>query len=267
MTEAAASPVTAPPPVPPPLPVAVPVHGDAAEASRWCQQWVESGVTSNASIRFLLQTLVDAGCAPPTNFIRCAQCAQPQAGGFGLVVEERVAAAAVTTAKPKSDPANHETTKASVMAAANEQCQRTTSEVREQFRRSREGTSHLRLQPEIFVCQQYMANERMVHQTLHHELIHAVDLCRTRMDPLRNCVHLACTEIRAENLSGECAFWKELPRMSSFARHGQDCVRRRAILSVRANPHCTARAADYVDAALPRCFQDYYPYDRHPNQR
>ena len=110
----------------------------------------------------------------------------------------------------------------------------------------------------------------MTHRTVHHELIHAVDLCRSNADPLHNCVQMACTEIRAENLSGECGFWKEMPRIwkqSKFAGHGRECVRRRAVLSVRANPNCSERAEEYVDMAMPRCMQDYYPYDRHPNQR
>ena len=29
------------------------------------------------------------------------------------------------------------------------------------------------------------------------------------MDPLNNCVQMACTEIRAENLSGECEWIRE----------------------------------------------------------
>ena len=32
---------------------------------------------------------------------------------------------------------------------------------------------------------------------------------RTNMDPISNCIHLACTEIRAENLSGECNWLRE----------------------------------------------------------
>lgn len=80
-------------------------------------------------------------------------------------------------------------------------------------------------------------------------------------------VHNACTEIRAENLSGECSFFRELPRMNHLAGHGAECVKRRAVLSVRANPNCTARAEEYVDAAMYRCFQDVYPFDVHPNQR
>ena len=231
------------------LPPPKPVHTDEAKAARLCQKWVASGVTSNKSIQFLLNTLIDSGCTPPESFIKCVQCDQPQAGGFGMVVEEVV------------DP------KHPSPLLSKDQCQRTAQEIKDQFQREQTGTSRLSIQPEVFVCQQYIENEHMAHKTVHHELIHAIDMCRTKMDPLHNCVHLACTEIRAENLSGECSFFKEWFRMSSFSGHGKACVRRRAILSVQANPNCAARAEEYVDAALPRCFQDVYPYDRHPNQR
>jgi mitochondrial inner membrane protease ATP23 len=232
-----------------------PVHTNEAEASTLCNKWVESGIAKNKSLQHLLQTLVDSGCTPPEGFIKCVQCEQPQAGGFGMVLEEIL------------DSNKSTSSTAASLTASKDQCQRTAQELREQIQREQSGTSRLTLQPEVFVCQQYMKNEQMAHRTVHHELIHAIDMCRTKMDPLHNCVHLACTEIRAENLSGECSFWKELPRMSSFIGHGKECVRRRAILSVKANPNCTARAEEYVDASLPRCFQDTYPYDRHPNQR
>ena len=243
--------------LPVPTSATQPVFTNSDEAAIKCNNWVESGITKNKSIQFLLKTLIDSGCTPPEHFIRCVQCEQPQAGGFGMVVEERLDASA---APPSVSSAIN-------TIAAKEQCQRTAQELRDQINREQSGTSKLKIQPEIFVCQQYMDNEHMAHKTVHHELIHAIDMCRTKMDPLHNCVHLACTEIRAENLSGECSFFKEIPRMSTFRKHGQECVRRRAILSVKANPNCTARAEEYVDAALPRCFQDNYPYDRHPNQR
>lgn len=234
---------------------AQPVFTNADEAARKCNKWVESGITKNKSIQFLLNTLIDSGCTPPEHFIRCVQCEQPQAGGFGMVVEEHL------------DTAASPVVSSAIQAiASKEQCQRTAQELRDQITREQSGSSKLKIQPEIFVCQQYMENERMAHKTVHHELIHAIDMCRTKMDPLHNCVHLACTEIRAENLSGECSFFKEMLRMSSFQKHGQECVRRRALLSVKANPNCASRAEEYVDAALPRCFQDNYPYDRHPNQ-
>lgn len=218
------------------------VHDDPKEAARLCNQWVASGIAKNPSIQFLLKTLVDSGCTPPDRFIRCAECAQPQAGGFGMLLNEDDSGTATS-------------------------CQKTAKDIQNQIQYAKDNQTKLRLAPDIFVCQQYMENESMVHRTIHHELIHAVDLCRTNMNPVENCVQLACTEIRAENLSGECRFWKELPHMKNFAGHGSACVERRAILSVRANPNCTDRAKEYVQAALPRCSKDYYPYDRHPNEK
>jgi Peptidase M76 family len=235
---------------------AKPIHKDEKEAARLCDQWVASGIAKNPSIQFLLKTLVDSGCTPPDHFIRCAQCVQPQAGGFGMLMVE--------------DNDDHLTTSqgtTTTTAAQRSSCQQTAQNIRQQLERAKSKNEELKLAPDIFVCQQYMEDEAMVHRTVHHELIHAIDLCRTNMNPVTNCVQLACTEIRAENLSGECRFWRELPMMKRFGGHGSACVERRAILSVRANPNCTDRAKEYVQAAMPRCSRDYYPYDRHPNEK
>jgi inner membrane protease ATP23 len=206
------------------------VH-DEAEASKLCNKWVESGLTGNKAIQFLIQHLQTLGCTPPDRFIQCLQCDKPGAGFFGMVFNEDARA---------------------------EKCNPDLQKL--------VGTSP-KILPEVYICQQYMENELMTHKTMVHELIHAIDQCRTKMDPVNNCIHIACTEIRAENLSGECSFFKELARMKSFAGHGKECVKRRAILSVRGNPKCAARAEEYVDAAMFRCFQDVYPFARHPNQK
>jgi len=216
---------------------------DEKEASKLCNNWVETGLTKNKAIQFLVQHLVDLGCTPPDRFIQCLQCDKAGAGFFGMVQEQTIHGP-----KPRPD-----------------------CSLQELLQREKSGMGKLTIKPEIYICQQYMESELHTHKTMVHELIHAIDQCRTNMDPLRNCVHIACTEIRAENLSGECSFWKELPRMfaetGKFAGHGKECVRRRAILSVRGNPKCAARAEDYVDAAMPRCFADIYPFERHPNQQ
>ena len=56
-------------------------------------------------------------------------------------------------------------------------------------------------------------------------------------------------------------------RMGNFAGHGAKCVKRRAALSVKANPNCADKADEYVEAAFERCYEDTYPFDRHPNLR
>lgn len=77
-------------------------------------------------------------------------------------------------------------------------------------------------------------------------------------------------EIRAENLSGECHWLREMQNgrlVTDFSGHGAKCVKRRAELSVKANPNCADKAAEYVDAAFERCYKDTFPFDRHPNLR
>jgi inner membrane protease ATP23 len=219
---------------------AIPVRPDEEQAGRICNRWVESGLTKNRSIQFLMKQLMDLGCTPPDRFIRCIQCPQPQAGGFGMLEDD-------------SDK--------------NTKCDMPKSFQQALEAQQQSGNDSIKIKPEIFLCQQYLENEIMAHKTMTHELIHAIDMCRTNMDPLGNCIHLACTEIRAEHLSGECSFIKELPRMKQFSGHGAECVKRRALLSVKANPACTARAEEYVNAAFPRCYRDLYPFERHPNQQ
>jgi len=80
-----------------------------------------------------------------------------------------------------------------------------------------------------------------------HELVHAYDSCRARVDP-DNCRHVACTEVRAANLSGDCDFGPELGRvgparlfLSGLAAHQQACVRRRAQLSLSMHPKCISQ--------------------------
>jgi mitochondrial inner membrane protease ATP23 len=237
------------------LPPPTPVRDDDAESERLCNKWVENGLVhqKNSPIQFLVQHLIDLGCPPPENFIKCIQCDKPQAGGFGMIED-------VPHRRGNSNSGD---------AAGSGECSKSLlRNYADVLAAEKEGNVILgKIKPEIFICQQYMDSEKMTHKTLVHELIHAIDYCRTKMDPVHNCLHLACTEVRAENLSGECSFFKEIPRMTNFAGHGKECVQRRALLSVRANPNCKARAEEYVQAALPRCFRDNYPFDRHPNQK
>jgi inner membrane protease ATP23 len=265
---AAAAPVSPPPPPPP----VRPVHDSEEEAERLCNKWVESGLTKNPAIQFLIGQLESMGCSPPEGtFVQCLQCDVPGAGFFGRVVEE-----------PTTSPRKRSIFSSSSGPSPPCDAGSSSTTLQEMLQREAAGQSKLSIVPEIYVCQQYMRNELHAHKTLVHELIHAVDQCRTQLDPLHNCLHVACTEVRAENLSGECSFWTELPRMiqgsgssdgttggrgGKFAGHGRECVRRRAILSVRGNPHCSANADRYVDAVLERCFADVFPFDRHPNQR
>mmetsp|Transcript_31448 Transcript_31448/g.46668 ORF Transcript_31448/g.46668 Transcript_31448/m.46668 type:complete len:233 (-) Transcript_31448:71-769(-) len=217
------------------------LEGDAAVSQhpdrQRCDRLVQRGLARDATIKFLLENLEKMGCQPPKRFIKCVDCGNKMAGGgFGMVKEEQGACPTTLASKSFKDHL------------------------------PKDGG---RLLPEIYLCQNHLQDEQHARQSMVHELIHAIDMCRTKMDPLNNCLHLACTEIRAENLSGECDWKAELSRgqISSFPKHGQKCVRRRAALSVKANPNCSDNADAYLDAAMERCMNDTFPFDRHPNLR
>jgi len=221
------------------------------EDHQTCSGYVENGLRSNPTLQFLLKNLIDMGCAPPEGFIRCMDCeGKPVSGGFGMLQEE-TSDGVMKQQSTKPD------------------CTKSQQEIRQQFQRERDGHSKLSLKPEIYLCQEHVTGPKHANTILAHELIHAIDMCRAKVDPLHNCLQLACTEIRAENLSGECdASWEFMRgKLNSILGHGQECVKRRAIDSVAANPNCADKAKVYVDAAFERCYKDTFPFERHPNQR
>ncbi|KAL3757925.1 hypothetical protein ACHAWU_002845 [Discostella pseudostelligera] len=230
-----------------------------AKDNETCEKYVKNGLNRNVTVQFLYERLLQMGCAPPKNMIRCLDCKDSQrAGGFGVVeeIDMSATAASTTTDKQKSDQYS--------------KCAQTKQEIDTLLAKERDGDAKLRLLPQIYLCQQHLRNETHAHESMVHELIHAVDMCRTKMDPINNCIHLACTEIRAENLSGECHWLREVQNgrmLTDFLGHGAKCVKRRAQLSVKANPNCAEKAEEYVEAAFERCYKDTFPFDRHPNLR
>jgi inner membrane protease ATP23 len=120
----------------------------------------------------------------------------------------------------------------------------------------------------VTLCQNQFDNftDNHVTRVLRHELTHAYDFCRADLST-SNCLHVACTEIRASMLSGECSASQEALRLQlplTVSRHFPACVRRRALLSLEGHPHCKAIAAQAVDAAWNRCYNDQEPFDHRP---
>ncbi|WRT68406.1 mitochondrial inner membrane protease ATP23 [Kwoniella shivajii] len=115
----------------------------------------------------------------------------------------------------------------------------------------------------ILLCQNRFFSKKHMEDTLAHELLHAYDHCRFKVDWM-NLRHHACSEIRAANLSGDCRFTREFKRgFYSFNKQHQACVKRRAILSVLANPSCTSpdMAEKAVNEVWESCFKDTRPFD------
>ncbi|KAK6130625.1 hypothetical protein DH2020_035600 [Rehmannia glutinosa] len=144
----------------------------------------------------------------------------------------------------------------------------------------------------IVVCSNHLQIQDEVTQVVIHELIHAYDECRAANLDWSDCAHHACSEIRAGHLSGDCHYKREflrgfmkirgheqftcacklhpflsnlMPKLCLSDLMLKECVRRRVMKSVTANPYCSEAAAkDAMEAVWDTCYNDTKPFDRAP---
>ncbi len=119
----------------------------------------------------------------------------------------------------------------------------------------------------IKLCANYVEKRNMLEDVMAHEMVHAYDHLRfkTNLDHETDLREVACSEIRASNLSGECRWSNEFfrNRIWRFTNHHQDCVRRRAVFSVKNRPNCRddVEAVKVVNEVWDSCFRDTRPFD------
>ncbi|CAI9583609.1 unnamed protein product [Staurois parvus] len=120
---------------------------------------------------------------------------------------------------------------------------------------------------EIVLCQNNIHSQAHMNRVVTHELIHAFDHCRAHVDWFNNVRHLACSEIRAANLSGDCSIGNEISRFNfGFKQHHQACIRDRALRSILAVRNISLEAAEQaVDEVFTSCFKDHEPFGRIPH--
>lgn len=96
--------------------------------------------------------------------------------------------------------------------------------------------------------------------TLKHELVHAYDHCTKKFNIL-NAQHVACAEIRAVALSGECGFIQEMDRGYFSLKNGfRKCVKRRVLLSMVPHGFKDVDLETCVNGVFERCFADRAPF-------
>ena len=91
----------------------------------------------------------------------------------------------------------------------------------------------------LVACQDVPITQDEFVDVIVHELVHMYDLCRANIKD--TCDEIACMEVRASHLSGECEYFKEFNRgrvSLIFPGHMIKCVRRRALNSILFNPAC-----------------------------
>ncbi|KAM9246530.1 mitochondrial inner membrane protease ATP23 homolog isoform 2-T2 [Leptosomus discolor] len=122
---------------------------------------------------------------------------------------------------------------------------------------------------QIVLCQNNIRHQSHMNRVVTHELIHAFDHCRAHVDWFKNVKHLACSEIRAANLSGDCTLMNEIARFKfGLKGHHQTCVRDRAIRSILAVRKVSKEMAEKaVDEVFDACFNDLEPFGRIPHSK
>lgn len=118
---------------------------------------------------------------------------------------------------------------------------------------------------QVVVCQNVASNQGLVQGVLTHEMIHMFDYCNNDLD-FKNIDHLACTEIRAANLT-HCSFMSAMIQgdASPFrvAKAHANCVKTKALCSVLAVRKVTAEEAlDAVNRVFDKCYNDLEPIGR-----
>ena len=115
--------------------------------------------------------------------------------------------------------------------------------------------------PQIVVCDDKHLSKKLVTNTLVHELVHAYDFCKSKINA-SSCVQRACTEIRASALSDECNLSAEIMRGNVHLNNGHSlCVKRRARLSLECDPVCKEGAERYVTSVFGECYRDKSPLE------
>lgn len=119
---------------------------------------------------------------------------------------------------------------------------------------------------QIVICQNLVTSKGMVQGVLTHELIHMFDACRAKVD-FKDNKHLACSEIRAANLS-QCSFLSAMADgMASpfkIAKTHQECVKNKAIHSVLAVREKLTKdeVTNIVESVFEKCYNDLEPFGR-----
>ncbi|KAI0015935.1 peptidase M76 family-domain-containing protein [Xylariomycetidae sp. FL0641] len=119
----------------------------------------------------------------------------------------------------------------------------------------------------VLLCANDLRNKTELEDTLAHEMVHAWDHLRWKVDWVgeKSLKHAACTEIRASMLSGECRWAREALKRGNMTvtQQFQECVRRRATASVMARPSCKddVQAVKVVNQVWDSCFSDTRPFD------
>lgn len=118
---------------------------------------------------------------------------------------------------------------------------------------------------QIVICQNTARKEGIVQGILAHEMLHMFDYCNNKLD-FKNIDHLACTEIRAANLT-HCSFLSACSQgdasLFNIKKRHEECVKSKAMFSILAVRKVTReQAMEVINRVFPKCYADLEPIGR-----
>lgn len=117
---------------------------------------------------------------------------------------------------------------------------------------------------QVVLCERAVKLKRMTCSAMGHELVHAFDKCRAKLD-FKDPRHVACTEIRAANLF-HCSYLSSWVRGDFYVdgklKH-QDCVKGKALHSLLLIRSLSEEEGKkIIDEVFDRCYNDLEPIGR-----
>ncbi|ANQ09529.1 Uncharacterized protein PCOAH_00047010 [Plasmodium coatneyi] len=129
----------------------------------------------------------------------------------------------------------------------------------------------------IWICSNNIKNYYKLKYILTHELIHAFDFARANID-MYNCHHIACSEIRAYNMSNQCSYFNSKyfsPNHDVFtnfkspsirATPKNKCIYNNVYSSLNQYKPCTNNTHQFINDVFEKCLHDYWPFMCSPEQ-
>uniref|UniRef100_A0A2C9L735 Mitochondrial inner membrane protease ATP23 n=1 Tax=Biomphalaria glabrata TaxID=6526 RepID=A0A2C9L735_BIOGL len=118
---------------------------------------------------------------------------------------------------------------------------------------------------QVVICQNNVHTQDVCCNVLAHELLHAFDYCRAKVN-FENLRHLACSEIRAANMF-HCSLGAAMSSGEASLFHVKErhqlCVKNKALQSMRLVRNVTEfEAMMVIDDVFDKCYNDTEPFGR-----
>jgi hypothetical protein len=218
-----------------------------------CEAQLEAFLKSSDPVNRLIGEIEKLGCVLPQGFFACRPCGDDANISGGFLTNDIRVAHIDSGDNVIGNNSKSNNTSSSNISNSNVNCSSNSK-----------NPIFTNFVPKIVICENKKSSttmsDRDFESTVMHELVHAYDFCRAKVD-IDNCEQYACLEVRASGLSGECNYPSEAARGNlGLAGTHSACTKRRAMLSVSMNSKCSAKAGTYIDAVFDRCYSDISPY-------